>query len=167
MQYGIVSSVTTKWDAIQEDMHCCGANQWQNGYTDYRNTPIGTYPNNSVPDSCCHEYTKGCGKGILDASMNDDDIRSKIFVHGCLEILEAKLEEDVIPMMIVYAVAGVVLALVELITVVLANAFAAQITRRLKRSSSDWRMGDASINGQAHDETDRLNRPTTAEETVC
>ena len=44
-------------------------------------------------------------------------------------MLQDQLENDVVPMMVGYAVVGVILALVELITIVLASAFVAQITR--------------------------------------
>ncbi len=147
-QYGVDDAVTAKWDDLQEDMHCCGGNNFLLGYNDYRSTPIGV--NNSVPDSCCHKISKGCGKDILNEVMqknksdhfhelignihifqNPENIRNTIFVDGCLTILRTKLENDVIPMMIVYAVVGVVLALTELITVVLACAYVAQITRRM------------------------------------
>lgn len=97
--------------------------------------------------------------------MVEDDIRNKIFVDGCLEILKDKLEDDVIPMMVVYAVVGVILALIELITVVLSCAYVAQITRRINKSDANWRMGDASRN-YAPDETDKPLR-TTDHETVC
>jgi hypothetical protein len=56
-------------------------------------------------------------------------IINRIFVNGCLTLLQYQLETDVVPMMVGYAVVGVILALVELITVVLASAYVAQITR--------------------------------------
>lgn len=120
--------------------------------------------NDSVPDSCCRVVSKDCGRGVL--AMVEDDIRNKIFVDGCLEILKDKLQEDVIPMMVVYAVVGVILALIELITVVLSCAYVAQITRRIghQTGNDNWRMGDASRN-HAPDETDKLR--TTDHETVC
>jgi hypothetical protein len=153
-----VASVTSKWDDLQSDLHCCGGNNFLTGYNDYRSTPIGA--NNSVPDSCCHNIIEGCGRNLL--SQNEDQIRNTIFVDGCLTILKTKLKNDVIPMMIVYAVVGVILALLELITVVLASAYVAQITRKLGRE--DWRMGDAGRNSSpSHDETDKLKN----NETVC
>ena len=121
------------------------------GYSDYRSTPIGN--NNSVPDSCCHKYQKGCGKDVLVQSPAD--IQNQIFINGCLEILKEKLDEDVIPMMIVYAVVGVILALTELITVVLACAFIAQINRRINKNYAE-RV--ATVYG--NDETDQLNHET-------
>ena len=96
--------------------------------------------------------------------MTDEEIRNQIFVMGCLEILKDKLHDDVIPMMIVYAVVGVILALVELITIVLACAWIAQITRRIiKRDAMNWRIGDAGRHSPSQDETDKLNN----HETVC
>ena len=135
------------------------------GYTDYRNTPIGSAANgSSVPDSCCHTYAQGCGRGIL--ADTDEEVQNKIFVNGCLEILKDKLENDVIPMMVIYAVVGVILALVELITVVLACAYVAQITRRTNKHGEIWRIGDATRN-YSPDETDKPLNRTTDHETVC
>jgi hypothetical protein len=110
--------------------------------------------NNSVPDSCCHVVSEGCGNGIF--SKQEKDQRQIIFFDGCLTLLEDKLEKDVIPMMIVYACVGVLLALTELITVVLASAYIAQIGRKLNREDKDWRHGMADAGG-APDEADHLH----------
>ena len=80
-----------------------------------------------MPDTCCHTVTVNCGRGIFKDST--EQILNRIFVHGCLTVLQDQLENDVVPMMVGYAVVGVILALVELITIVLASAFVAQITR--------------------------------------
>jgi len=53
---------------------------------------------------------------------------NKIFVDGCLTILKDRLEDDVVPMLVVYAVVGIIVALIEIIAVVLAAAFVAQVT---------------------------------------
>ena len=50
-----------------------------------------------------------------------------------MEIIEDKLEDDVVPMMVVYACVGVILAIVELVSVVLACAYVAQINRRTSK----------------------------------
>ena len=67
-----------------------------------------------------------------------------------------------IPMMIVYACIGVVLAILELITVVLACAYIAQITRKQRREDKMWRHGTADHNNEPEC-TDGLN----AGETMC
>ena len=156
-RYGIDSGITSKWDDLQEDMQCCGGSNFDTGYTDYRNTPIGR--NSSVPDSCCHTPTPGCGKDIF--RENEENVRTKIFVHGCITMLKNKLDNDVIPMMIVYAVIGVILALVEMITIVLASAFVAQIGRKRRREEKMFRHGNAGADYN-DDVTDALNH-----ETVC
>jgi hypothetical protein len=153
--YGVDATVTSNWDEMQRDLHCCGGNNYQTGYSDYRNSPVGK--NFSVPDSCCHTETEFCGQNIF--RKQEQEIRNTIFVEGCLMILQDKLDNDVIPMMVVYACVGVLLALVELITVVLACAFIAQITRKVNREDKMWRQGTADV----PDETDNLNHG----ETVC
>ena len=56
--------------------------------------------------------------------------------------LQYQLEKDVVPMMVGYAVVGVILALVELLTVVLACAYVAQITRRERRANRSYAIND-------------------------
>ena len=58
-----------------------------------------------------------------------------VWKDGCIEILMVKMRNDVVPMLMVYAGVGVILAIVELITVVLACAYVAQISRRDKKNS--------------------------------
>jgi hypothetical protein len=41
-------------------------------------------------------------------------VRNKIFVDGCLTLLSDQLESDVVPMLVIYAVVGVILALVRI-----------------------------------------------------
>jgi hypothetical protein len=151
-KYNLDSATTAKWDILQRDLHCCGGNNFLTGYRDYKNTQIGA--NNSVPDSCCHSVTEGCGRDIF--TKVDSQIRNIIFVDGCLTVLRSKLEEDVTPMMIIYACIGVLLAITELITVVLCCAYIAQITRKLKREENMFRPANAS---EEHDPLDH--------ETVC
>lgn len=152
--YGVDSATTAKWDILQSDLHCCGGNNFLTGYNDYRNTPMGK--NFSVPDSCCHTRTQGCGRDLF--RLQEAEIRNRIFMDGCLTILKDKLENDVIPMMIVYACIGVLLAIIELVTVVLACAYVAQITRKINREDKMWRHGTADHNND--DVTDAINGET-------
>ena len=76
--------------------------------------------------SQCHLFLLSIGKNI-------EVVRRQIFVDGCMEIIEDKLEDDVVPMMVVYACVGVILAIVELVSVVLACAYVAQINRRTSK----------------------------------
>lgn len=151
--YGVKPAITDKWDDLQRDMHCCGGNGFLIGYNDYRSTPIGD--KFSVPDSCCQDESEGCGVNLFKSSI--EQIRNKIHTDGCLTLLTDRLESDVVPMMVIYAVIGVCLALLEVITVVLACAFVAQINRRNKRNNDrGWRDSD-----RAADAADSLRQPDT------
>ena len=87
-----------------------------------------------MPDSCCHIEHAGCGTGkIRQFAGNRVWTDLGIWRDGCLEILQIKIRNDVVPMLIVYAGVGVLLGIVELITIVLACAYVAQIGRRVKR----------------------------------
>ena len=81
-----------------------------------------------------------------------------------MKILGDKVENDVVPMMVTYAIIGVILALTELITVVLACAYVAQITRRHRRAEEFGRVAEAAMMG-GNDETDKLN--SSNHETPC
>lgn len=119
------ASVKAKWDNLQSDLHCCGGHGFTDGYTKWFDR---LQDGSAVPDSCCHKKVEGCGKGIKNKRSNDN-VREIIYVHGCMEIIKDKLEDDVVPMMVGYAGLGVVLAIIELICVVLACAYVAQIRR--------------------------------------
>ena len=125
-QYDTDSGIKAKWDDLHRDLHCCGGYRYDQGYTDWVGK-LQNKPNGTVPDSCCQTYSEGCGISV--ANGNPDFIRGRIFVNGCMEIIEDKLKDDVVPMMIVYTCLGVILAIVELISLVLACVYVAQIRR--------------------------------------
>ena len=50
---------------------------------------------------------------ILHFFVFSIQIRNKIFVDGCLTLLTDRLDNDVVPMLVIYAVIGVCLALLE------------------------------------------------------
>merc|ERR1712233_29985 len=102
-----------------------------------------------VPDSCCHVYSEDCGKKkIMQAHQaRGNDIG--IWKDGCIEILEVMLKRDLIeyPFAWVYIGVGLILALVELITVVLACAYIAQINRRTRHQRMYTRAATADDDG--------------------
>jgi len=95
----------------------------------WRNSDIGS-KNNAVPDSCCLEPQEKCGHGIFDSDQSYVTITHKIYTHGCLNIIESKLEGQVEPILLGYAGVGTVLALIQLLTIVFACSYSAQISRR-------------------------------------
>jgi len=128
-QYKTDNTIKNNWDSIQRSHRCCGGLNYDTGYTDWY-----TVFNEDVPDSCCHEEREGCGRGKLRVN-NNNDLDLGIWKDGCIKILQHKLKEEVSPLMIIYSGVGVLLAIVELITVVLACSYIAQISRRKKRDS--------------------------------
>jgi len=136
-------SITSSWDHMQKHLHCCGASGYQKGFKDWQNTDFGRNQHgrhqkfDGVPDSCCHQEGENCGKGVL-GNMGENNIRSRIFVDGCLEILQQWMEEDIVPMIAVYSGVGIAIALVELIATVLVCAYVAQINRRRQREEMMW-----------------------------
>merc|ERR1719251_713822 len=129
--YGQDDTVTYNWDWMQRDLRCCGGINYDNGFTDWDSILGG-----SVPDSCCHQVSEHCGNQIISRSQSNSNVflDLNIWKDGCIEILMVKMRNDVVPMLMVYAGVGVILAIVELITVVLACAYVAQISRRDKKT---------------------------------
>jgi len=131
--------VTSKWDELQREMRCCGGLDFDYGYQSWGKVAYGVHTHN-VPDSCCHEETEGCGYGKALKRAHE---MSGIYKDGCIAILKIKVQHEVEPLMIVYACIGVVIALVEMITIVLACAYVAQIGRRRRRDEIYTRAATA------------------------
>jgi len=139
-QYGH-EDVTAKWDEMQRELRCCGGVDYDIGYQRWRSTPYGMTDKNRVPDSCCHEETEDCGE---DKNIQRPNLHSLgIYKDGCIAIIKSKLKNEVEPLMIVYACVGVAIAIVEMITVVLACAYVAQISRRRRRDEIYTRAATA------------------------
>ena len=141
-QYESDESVKAEWDAMQSQLRCCGGREYEIGYTDWGIALRNKY---DVPDSCCHRVNEECGRGkISQGDQLSDRENLGIWKDGCVTILQQKMRDDIMPFLMVYAGLGVLLALVELITVVLACAYVAQIGRRMRRDQHAWeRTGNA------------------------
>ena len=127
-------SVRSSWDRMQKTLRCCGGEEYERGFEDWDRIMRG-----SVPDSCCHEVEEGCGRGkITDANEHYGREDLDIWKDGCIEVLRHKMKVEVAPMLVAYVGVGVVLALVQLITVVLASAYTAQISRGSRRDKFAW-----------------------------
>merc|ERR1712228_232041 len=71
----------TTVDDLQQDLKCCGVNS----SADWRSfSPEG----NTVPDSCCLNKTKDCGKGHLTDA-------SQVYQKGCHDVMEQLLKENI------------------------------------------------------------------------
>ena len=154
--YGLDPKITEYWDTMQQHLSCCGGFAWDEGYEDYRKTPMGM--NNSVPDSCCiNGKNHGCGRDVIKFPLSYPSILETIYIQGCFEILQKWMKMDIEPMIRVYTSAGVVTALVEIIAVVLSCAYVAQITRRLHREEIMWYT--VNERNKEFEEYDSLQRP--------
>jgi len=120
-------------------MHCCDkfGGFYNNNYS-LIHFPSRCLKAKSVPDSCCHLERSGCGNRKIQQFTSENYFNLEIWKDGCLQILQVKMKNDVEPALMVYAGVGVLLAIVELITVVLACAFVAQLGRRRRRELGQW-----------------------------
>jgi len=136
-----------RWDVVQETYSCCGIQNLITGFRDWdlvllpgvREHEIGQ----TVPDSCCVQYSKRCGYDVLAGETHE--IHREINVHGCLPILEDRFERNLKPLLLAHLGTGVVLALILIIAIVLSSAYAAAITRRKQREAdrmNDMTQGD-------------------------
>ncbi|XP_063808731.1 CD63 antigen [Pseudophryne corroboree] len=80
-KYNTNNSSREQIDGLQRDFHCCGAanaTDWSK-YDPYK-------AGNVVPDSCCKNFTLGCGKNT--SSTN-------IYTSGCATSIETTLKKNV------------------------------------------------------------------------
>ena len=165
-QYGTDPEITKNWDFLQESLSCCGGFSWYRGYRNYRQTPIGR--NLSVPDSCClGGSVSGCGNQVFeDGYENTQKILTTIYTQGCVQLLQKWMTSGVEPIIEVYTASSVGLAVIEIIAIVFASAYVAQITRRLQREEIMW----YTVNGrnkECGDEYDSLQRPHINDVSSC
>ena len=125
--YKSSSATRAKWDSLHREFSCCGGLNFADGYKIWRNADIGLQ-SNSVPDSCCLRPSEGCGRNVF-REETDLTVNRIIFTHGCVTIMEPKLNGQVVPVLLGYAGVGTVLALVQLLAVVFACAYSAAISR--------------------------------------
>ena len=128
--YNTDSTVRHNWDAMQRDLRCCGAKNFDTGFTDWRNIL-----QDNVPDSCCHHEEYQCGVDKQRRNKVWTDLQ--IWRDGCLEILQIKIRTEVMVVLVVYMMVGVAMAVLELVTVAVACAYVAQITRRIRHKTRD------------------------------
>ena len=121
-------NVTDSWDEMQEHLHCCGVENfrdWQG------KNPRGSL---DIPDSCCQDKSKGCGKDKLDTYKGRNaQIYDDIYTLGCFVILKDWMETKVENIINIYTGVGVVTAIIELVAIALVFAYSAQINRKRAR----------------------------------
>ena len=123
--YETDEGIKANWDSMQRSLRCCGSKEYELGFRSWE-TALG---GNDVPDSCCHKEDEGCGRRKIGPPNRAVQNDIGIWKDGCIEILEVMLKEDLLDFSWIYIGVGLILALVELITVVLACAYVAQINR--------------------------------------
>ena len=109
----------------------------------WRSADIG-HEENGVPDSCCHVETAGCGRNRFTG--HDVTAGQHIHTHGCLTIMQHKLVDQVVPVLLGFAGVGVVLALVQLMAVVFALSYSAAIARYHKQADDQRSFRSAAAN---------------------
>lgn len=133
------------WDSMQRSLRCCGGMRYEIGYRSWESALKDTM----VPDSCCHDWAQerneGCGRRAVTTHTRNQATCNDIAIwkDGCIEILQDMLQNDLLDFAWVYIGIGLLLALLELITVVLACAYVAQISRRTKRDKMYSRAATA------------------------
>ena len=99
---GIQCNVSFSEDTIEKwkiiliagEFTCCGGYSFTMGYTDWKHTILGSQFN-SVPDSCCLKESTKCGANIF-AMTDPKKLFSQIHTHGCIAIMQRRLEEHVV-----------------------------------------------------------------------
>lgn len=139
--------VKERWDTLQRDFQCCGAGGGQGWHTGYKSWERATLSQGSqriqgiqgiqgkgVPNSCCL-MEENCQQED-NAIFKDLHPERTIYVHGCMTVLGRRLRRDVLPLLLTYIGCAVLLALIQILSLVLASAYAAAISRKNKRPES-------------------------------
>jgi len=111
--------VTHTWDVMQHEIQCCGVKN----YTDWKNTTFSEGKN--VPDSCCRDYTQGCGTNIL-VNPSQEEVDKRVYTVGCVTELGNQVEHKAG----VFAGIGVGIAFIQLIGMI----FACLLARAIRSS---------------------------------
>ena len=72
---------------------CCGGYGYNQGYIAWKHTMMGSKAM-SVPDSCCHTESPGCGRNLFETT-DLKNIVERIHAHGCLTIMQVRLKTHV------------------------------------------------------------------------
>jgi len=115
-KYGLPneSDITTSWNAMQTELHCCGTHN----YTDWKVNNM-----THIPDSCCIDGTVNCTTthGLITWNTTRPDAMKYIYVDGCWGKLVNEVTLGAI------GIIGIVLAAVELLGVIFACLMARSI----------------------------------------
>jgi len=133
--------VKERWDTLQRDFQCCGAGGGQGWHTGYKSweravtlSQRSHIKGKGVPTSCCL-MEENCQQEN-DSIFKDLHPERTIYVHGCMTVLTRRLRRDVLPLLLTYIGCAVLLALLQILSLVLASAYAAAISRKNKRPES-------------------------------
>merc|ERR1712013_477795 len=141
--YWVDEDIKFKWDTLQRDFQCCGAFE-KSGYNDWNQRISSNHLStsnrlssnqNQIPDSCCIDEHEGCAKSVV---ITDQTLFDQIYMHGCISIMRIRLTHDILPVLLAYIISGVVLALITIVTLVVAAAYVAAITRNEKQDRDGW-----------------------------
>merc|ERR1712013_859230 len=136
--YWVDEDIKFKWDTLQRDFQCCGAFE-KSGYNDWNQRISSNHLStsnrlssnqNQIPDSCRIDEHEGCAKSVV---ITDQTLFDQIYMHGCISIMRIRLTRDILPVLLAYIISGVVLALITIVTLVVAAAYVAAITRNEKQ----------------------------------
>ncbi|XP_043242338.1 CD63 antigen-like isoform X2 [Amphibalanus amphitrite] len=110
--------VTKTWDGVQMELDCCGISN----YTNWANTSFGS-DGDRVPDTCCLIFSTGCGAGV--AVLPQSEAAQTIHTAGCLYKLEEEMKENIVAV----GGAGVGVAFLQILGVILACCLSKSIKK--------------------------------------
>lgn len=106
---------TQTWNKTQHDLKCCGTT----GYMSW-NASTQMKESNSVPDSCCIEFSVDCGQGKLTPAH-----KAEFYDAGCHQILMDYLNKYLVAV----GIAAAVVAVIQLIGIIFAFCLANQLRK--------------------------------------
>lgn len=86
--YGQSPSASATWDSIQRNIECCGVDSYKEWYLHLNHS--------GVPDSCCIDYSVGCGRDAVK--------ENNLFLISCDAAIQNWAHKHQIPSIVVYGI---------------------------------------------------------------
>jgi len=119
------------WDALQIRYKCCGG-RGNSGFNEWEAHLDGTFP-----DSCCTVKYPGCGRQAHRTLESDftQTVYERLHVKGCITAVKQSLDEYVVPLLLAWALLGIVVLVALVIVMLLCILFQVHERRRKARGT--------------------------------
>jgi len=143
----------SNWNEIYQGLRCCGSGveigQGFRDHTTQTDDVKKALGYQCVPTSCCldPDDCKTLMPNMQKCQKPDTtkDLTKLIYIHGCFEIMTTLYNKDLVPGLMILAIASIAVAVLEIAAVAVSFAFVARIRRKEKRyqvANSAYQMNE-------------------------